>query len=150
MARAITLTREMWFCILWLLGDNETRCSFRTLSALHLSMGEQARLTVERKVQHPAGRFMRPEFLRRMQFWTPIVKVCMVASPPSIAGATASMRDAAMARFAEVQRYTFTKRITSDGRYVLRFSTETPYPHRRHCVQQRNGQWITYWEAYNL
>ena len=60
----------MWFFTMWLLDDNPSRCASRTLSALHLKMGEQARLTVDRKVRHPPGRFARPEFIRRIAFWT--------------------------------------------------------------------------------
>ena len=149
MARAVTQTAEMWFTIMWLLDDNPSRCAFRTLSALHLKIGKQARLTVDRKVRHPPGRLCRPEFLRRMAFWTPMAGEIKIVPPPCIPGATTAMRDAAMKRFAEVQNSPFVKRITLNGRTLLQFNSGTPFPHRRHYIMH-DRRWITFWEACNL
>ena len=149
MAR-VQLSMEMWLSVLWLLDDNADRAAFRVLSRSHLDAGERGRRCAEGHVRRPPGWAGRPDCLWRMMFWTPMAGRIHIGAPPRMVGQAGTVQRAIDDRFAELCEYFLANQSEVNGRLWVTFSSMVSFPHRRHCMQQHNGVWITYFEAYNI
>ena len=130
---------DAWTAVLFYMGTNKERGRYRCLSTWHQQLGENARNVVFNHCT-VVGKVLRPDGLRRIDFWTPFVQRHRFYEPDQRASRRAWTTWKAMRAWSMTEAGNDNR-----GQYVVVYGL--PGVQRRHATFV-NGEWVNKWELY--